>query len=128
MAKPTKRDIAKAVLELSRRSKQDSAKEIAAYLSVNQRTSELDAIMRAVSEIQAEDSGLVEVTVTTAFPATNQVKQQVKTLIGAKNIIINEVVDKSVIGGVRIESKDIDLDLTVRGRLDRFKTTKTGVL
>ena len=108
MARATVHQIALAVLNLSRNTNESQlAQEIASYIVAERRTSDLGAIMR-------------EVTVTTAFEPSEAVIDQVKQLIG-DNTVINKVTDKSVIGGVRIESSDYFLDLTVRNRLNKMK-------
>lgn len=96
------------------------AKDIAGYLVLERRSSELGAIMREVIRIRAM-KGKTEATVTTAIPLTDKIRTNIRHQIGNQNIIINEVIDKKVIGGVRIESNEYYLDLTVRNRLNRLK-------
>jgi F0F1-type ATP synthase delta subunit len=102
------------------------AHEIAAYLIHERRTGELESIMREVQRIR-ETQGVVEANVTTAFPASPKIKQHIKMLLGTDNVVLNEIVDKNVIGGVRVETSDTYLDLTVRNRLERFKNMTQGV-
>jgi F-type H+-transporting ATPase subunit delta len=126
MAKPTKRQIAQAALELSGKVSQAKlSKDLAAYLVAERRSGELDAIMRDLKTLRERSSGTQEVTVTTAFPASDKVKKQVKELLGGGRVIMNEVIDKSVIGGVRMEASDYYLDLTVRNRLNKLKIGAT---
>lgn len=127
MARPTKHDIAVAILELTRTiSEKKLAHAVAAYVVSERRTSELDAIMREVKRLREKQTGVVEVDVTTAVPATAAVKKSITKLLGNKAVVINEIVDKDVIGGVRVETNDLSLDLTVRNRLNRLKVIKTG--
>lgn len=122
MAQASIRQVAEAILNLSKsRSETQLAKEVAAYVVAERRSADLGAIMREVARLRAV-SGVTEATITTAVPATKAVRAEVKRLIGDKDAIINEVVDKNVIGGVRIEANDYYLDLTVRNRLNRLKT------
>lgn len=122
MAQATIRQIAEAVLDLSKQhSEAQLAKAVAAYVVAERRSADLGAIMREVARLRNQ-RGMTEATITTAVPATNAVKQEVKRLIGDRNVVINEVVDKNVIGGVRIEANDYYLDLTVRNRLNKLKT------
>ncbi|MCA9343367.1 F0F1 ATP synthase subunit delta [Candidatus Saccharibacteria bacterium] len=121
MARATVHQIALAVLNLSRNTNESQlAQEIASYIVAERRTSDLGAIMREVDRLRQQTSGVKEVTVTTAFEPSEAVIDQVKQLIG-DNTVINKVTDKSVIGGVRIESSDYFLDLTVRNRLNKMK-------
>jgi F-type H+-transporting ATPase subunit delta len=126
VAKPTKRQIAEAVFALSGKASQAKlAKVLAAYLVAERRSGELDAIMRELKTIRERTNGTQEVTITTAFPATDKVKKQLKGLLSNDKVIMNEVIDKNVIGGVRMEANDYYLDLTVRNRLNKLKIGAT---
>lgn len=121
MAQPTRRQIAEVIVELSKSYSQSSlAEAIAAYLATERRTSELDAIMREVKTLRSR-MGVNEVTITTAFPAPAAIKDKIVALLGNGPTVINEVIDKNVIGGVRVEANDLYLDLTVRNRLNKLK-------
>jgi F-type H+-transporting ATPase subunit delta len=126
MAKPTKRQIAQAALQLSGKVSQAKlSKDLAAYLVAERRSGELDAIMREVKTLRERANGAQEATITTAYPASNTVKKQLKGLLGGGKVVMNEVIDKSVIGGVRMEASDYYLDLTVRNRLNKLKIGAT---
>jgi len=99
--------------------------EVAAYLLSERRTSELDSVLRDVQADWAE-AGYVEVMASSAHPLTAAVKaditKQAKRLYpAAKQIIITEVHDPAVIGGVRLDMAGRQLDLSVRNKLNRFK-------
>ena len=101
------------------------AKEIAAYLLTERRTSELNSLLRDVMQYRA-DKGIVEVTAHSAHPLTAGVRadidKQIRTLYTtAKTVIIIERHDPSVVGGIRLELANQQLDLTVRAKLNRFK-------
>lgn len=126
MAKPTIKELATVILELSEKtSEQKLAKVTASYLQQERRTGELDAIMREVKELRKKKTGLTEADVTSAFPIDATVKKQIKQLFG-QNVLINETIDKSVIGGVRVETNEKYLDLTVRNRLNQLKSIRQG--
>lgn len=107
------------------------AKEVAAYLLEENRTGELDSLLRDVTHQRAE-AGIIEVTAVSAHElsptVTSDIKAQVKRLYpDAKQIIVNERVDLDQIGGVRLELPDRQLDLSVRAKLNKFKQlTTTG--
>lgn len=101
------------------------AEEIAAYLLAERRTSELNSLLRDVMQYRA-DKGIVEVTAHSAHPLTAGVRadidKQIRTLYTtAKTVIITERHDPSVVGGIRLELANQQLDLTVRAKLNRFK-------
>lgn len=101
------------------------SRSIAAYLLENGRTGELDSLLRDVMEYRAEH-GVVEVVAVSARGLSPQVQTDIRAQVkrlhpDAKDIIISEVHDPSIIGGVRLELPNQQLDLSVRGKLNRFK-------
>lgn len=101
------------------------SQEIAAYLLIEGRTSELDSILR---DVQADWSraGFVEVLAYSAHPLTPGVKKdissQTKRLYpSVKQIHITEIRDPEVIGGVRLKLPNQQLDLSIEAKLDKFK-------
>jgi len=81
----------------------------------------MSAVMRAIDEELAR-RGSAQVTITAAHAVSEQTKKQLAALLEIKNPQFNEVIDPSVIGGVKARSGESEIDLTVRGRLNRFKT------
>jgi F-type H+-transporting ATPase subunit delta len=107
------------------------SKEIATYLLSQGRISDLDSILRDVMQFRA-DQGFVEVVATDAHALSDAVKTDIKATVqklypGANQIIISEVVDTSVVGGVRLEFANSQLDLSVRSKLNRFKQLTASV-
>jgi F0F1-type ATP synthase delta subunit len=101
------------------------AKELAAYLLQERRVGELGSILRDVQQDWAS-AGIVEVIARCAFPIPASVEKQIKDEVGrvypqAKQINIDKVIDPEVIGGVRLELPNQQLDLTIEQKLDRFK-------
>ncbi|MEO7364009.1 MAG: F0F1 ATP synthase subunit delta [Candidatus Saccharimonadales bacterium] len=119
-------DLAKSEKELSQ--------EIAAYLLSVRRTSELDSLLRDVMQLRA-DKGIVEVVAASAFPLSATARADIETNIrthfpATRTVIVSQAHDPNVVGGVRLELANQQLDLSVRAKLNRFKqltTTKTGV-
>lgn len=108
----------------------DLAKEIAAYLLAEGRVDELESILRDVQIDWAED-GYVEVLASTAHPLTTDVQakitEQVKALYpSARQIVVTEVLDPEVIGGVRLSLANQQLDLSVEAKLNKFKQLTAG--
>lgn len=108
----------------------DLAQEIAAYLLVERRSGELDSLMRDIMQIRAE-RGTVEVLARTAHSLTDSVRADIETEIrsqfpAAKQVIVSEVHDPDVVGGVRLELANQQLDLSVRAKLNKFKQLTTA--
>lgn len=100
-------------------------KEVAAYLLSERRVNELDSVMRDVQADWAE-AGQVEVIARSAHPLTAKgeadIIKRLKPLYpAAKQIIVTEVHDPEVIGGVRLNLADRQLDLSIQSKLDTFK-------
>lgn len=101
------------------------AKEVAALLLGERRVGELDSLLRDVQAGWAA-KGYVEVLARSAHPLTadtkKQIAEQIKTLYpAAAQIVVTEVPDPSVVGGVQISLADKQLDLSVEAKLNRFK-------
>lgn len=122
MSSPSHQELATAVLTLSNKMSQSTlSATLAAYLVQNRRSGELDAIMREVSRQREARDGVTEVTATSAFKLNEATKKAITALLGSKKLIINEVVDSEMLGGVRLETSEQQLDLTVRNRLNQLK-------
>ena len=96
------------------------AEKIAAFLLEERRSRDHAAVMRAVDEELAK-RGSAQVVITAAHEVSEETKKQLATLLDVKNPVFSEVIDDSVIGGVKARSGDNEIDLTVRGRLNKFK-------
>lgn len=101
------------------------AREVAAYLLVNNRVSDLDSILRDVQQDWA-DNGYVEVVATSSHPFTDEVRMLIENEVkrvypSAKKIIITPVYDQEIIGGVRLNFASRQLDLTIKTKLNKFR-------
>lgn len=122
MSAPSRQQLAEAILKLSSKvSEKKLTETIAAYLVESRRTGELDAIMREVARLREKQDDVTEVTATSAFKLNDGARKAIKSLMGRKQLIINEVVDPELLGGVRLETSEELLDLTVRNRLNQLK-------
>jgi F0F1-type ATP synthase delta subunit len=109
---------------------QSFSQEIAAYLLDEGRTSDLDSLIRDIMDYRAKH-GIVEVRAVSAHALTpiiekdiiEQVKQRYSQ---TKSVIISPIHDPLVIGGVRLEYPNEQLDLSVRAKLSRFKQLTTA--
>lgn len=101
------------------------SREIAAYLIDNRRVNDLNSILRDVQEDRAK-TGIVEVSATSAHPINSAIKaditKQIKQLYPhAQQVIISEYHDLAVIGGVRLELANQQLDLSIISSLNKFR-------
>lgn len=101
------------------------AKEIAAYLLDEKQTNGFESLIRDILQYRA-DHGYVEVNVVSASPLNEIVISDVRNILksefsDAKSIVINQKHDDSVVGGIRIDMANEQLDMTVKSKLNTFK-------
>ncbi len=106
------------------------AREIAAYLLLERRTGELESILRDIMQYRT-DHGVLEAEIITAHDVEQHVLTDAKKLLHdafpkAKTIHVGERIDESVIGGLRIDMANQQLDLTVKNKLATFKRLTAG--
>lgn len=104
-------------------------REVAAYLLDTGRTGQLNSIARDMVKERAA-KGVVEVTVVSARELTDAVRADIRAQVeklypNATRIVMNERREASVIGGVRLEFPEQQLDLSVRNKLNRLKALTT---
>lgn len=95
-------------------------KQLAAYLIETGREREADLIVRDIEGILA-DRGVVLATVTTAYPLSGALRSALTDLLQGKTVHMREIVDESVLGGVRIELPGKLYDATVKCKLESLK-------
>lgn len=121
--KVSRTDIALAILKLSAtHTPKRLSRAVASFIVQERRTKELEQIMREVTRLRELHEGVVEINLTSAFPLNEVAKQKIKKILNVDKAVFNEKINKDSIGGVRVETNDTLLDLTVRGRLNRLKT------
>lgn len=99
--------------------------EIAAYLLVENMTAELDSIIRDVMQYRL-DNGIVEVIVKSAHELSKDDVDDIYDLLkieypSAKSYTVDQFIDPSLVGGVRLEFPGAQLDLSIFSRLNLFK-------
>ena len=98
---------------------------IAAYLLFEHKTADLEPLMRDVMQYRLEH-GAVEVMAITAHQLSDDIKTEIEQLMkqqypGSKDVVIDEVNDPSVVGGVRLQLPNEQLDLSVASKINTFK-------
>lgn len=98
-------------------------KEVAAYLVDSKRTREADLLVRTIEDVFAE-RGLVVARVMTAHPLTDALRREISKLVGGDKVHLDEIVDSTVIGGVRIDTPGKSLDATIERKLLALRQAK----
>jgi F0F1-type ATP synthase delta subunit len=101
------------------------AQEVAGYLISEGREAELESIMRDVMVLRESD-GMLEADVRVAHELDAASIAELTAIVhsefpAAKQVLIAQTVDADMVGGMRIDTADQQLDLSVRGKLDTFK-------
>lgn len=96
-------------------------REVAAYLVEAKRTRELELVVRDIESALAAH-GVVIADVTSARPLSDKLRQEIGTLVDAKDVKLRETIDESVLGGVRVVTPDKRFDGTIRRKLAVLKS------
>lgn len=101
------------------------AREVAAFLLAEGRVDELDSLLRDI-QVEWANKGYVEVLARSTHPLLPEVKadiiKQAQALYPtARKVVVTEIADPSVIGGVQLSVANQQLDLSVEAKLNKFK-------
>ncbi len=97
---------------------------VAEYVLSNNLIDDLESIIRDVSVYRLAE-GVLDVKLYSAFPLDKNSLTGIKALIKShfpetNKIIIDEITDKSLVGGVKIEFPTHVLDLSVKNKLNQL--------
>lgn len=92
------------------------------------RASFVEGALVAFNQAKKESEGVVDVKVKTVQALTASQKKMVEEFVrnnvaGAKAVEIEEVLDASLIAGMRVRVGSVEHDMSVRGRLDALRTS-----
>lgn len=82
-------------------------------------------IIQAFDELSDEQAGVVRVKVTSARKCSRSVETTLLKALGAKELAMQEREDPELIGGLRLEIKDLIIDGTVKTQLMKLKRALT---
>ncbi|MDB5165498.1 MAG: synthase delta subunit [Candidatus Saccharibacteria bacterium] len=102
----------------------DVMRELGAYLIESRRQRELELIVRDI-ETALLGKGIAIANTTSARTLSETAKRDITDMIkanysGVSQVLLREQIDPSVIGGVKIELPDRQLDATVRTKLEKL--------
>lgn len=117
------RQIAEKTMRIS--DTQVLSKAIAEYLVSENLSGELDAILREVINYRAK-SGYIETVAVSANPLSKADLDDIDKLLrqeypDAEHFVIDQRIDPTVVGGVKLEMPGEQLDLTLSKKLSAFK-------
>jgi F-type H+-transporting ATPase subunit delta len=119
-------DIAKGfVAQLDTVGAKKATQQLAAYILENRIHNQTSEIMDAVQAEVQRVHGIVEATTASVYPLTAELKKRVQDIVaaktGAKKVVLHEQIDPTVLGGVKINAPDMELDLTLKTKLAKLK-------
>ncbi len=126
MAKLSRRKIA-AVWANELIAGRDITDQVAAYLVEERRTSEAELIVRDTESALAA-RGVIVADVASAHELSADARTAIEKFLavarGAKRIELRTEIDADLLGGVRVNTADEQLDTTLRARLNKLKASK----
>ncbi len=97
--------------------------QLAAYLVETGRVREANLVVRMIETVLSE-RGTVIVRVTSAHSLSEALRRDVEAQVSATKVLYEEIIDPSVIGGVRIETPGQLLDATMKRKLLALRQAK----
>jgi F-type H+-transporting ATPase subunit delta len=126
--KLTSTDIDKLMLSICGEDIDGAARNLIQVLARNGRLPVLSEVRELFEQLKAEDEGVIEARISSAFALDERQLAQVVSLLSrryGKNISPSVSVDPELIGGVRVQVGDTVWDASVRGRLQSMAATLT---
>ena len=119
-------DIARGfVKQLDKVGTKKAIKELAALILENRIHNQTDEIMECIGAEYQRVYGIVEATTYSVYPLTADLKKRVQAMVAKKTnsrkVILHEMLDSSVLGGVKITAPELELDLTLKAKLSKLK-------
>lgn len=119
-------DIAKAfVARADKVGTKRAVKDLAALLLEQRLHGEIEEIAQDVATEYAKTHGIIEAKIRTALPLSSELKKQleerIKNKTGAKKVITEVEIDRSLLGGVIVTAPGMELDLSLKSKLAKLK-------
>lgn len=97
--------------------------ELAAYLVTAGREREADLVVRSIED-EFASRGTVIARVVTAEPLTDALRTLIGARVGGDTVHLDEKIDPTVLGGIRIETPDQTFDGTIKRKLLTLRHAK----
>jgi len=101
----------------------DVLKQVAAYVIEHKRLREVELIIRDI-HAEFEARGVVLAEITTANQLDDELRDQIKQLVGGDRVELIERLDNDALGGMAVETPTRRLDATLRRRLITLRESK----
>ena len=114
---------ASILVELCADELSSKGRNFVAVLAENKRLGLLPQIQHLFAELKANQERTVDVEISTAFPLGDEIQGKLADSLAKKlerEIRVNTLVDKNLVGGILVRAGDIVIDGSVRGRLAKL--------
>jgi F0F1-type ATP synthase delta subunit len=125
--KLSRRQLAKYAADeiASGQARQTLAKKLAASLISTGKQKETDLLFSDIDQILEERQLITKVKVTSAHPLPAKLKTKllanIRKISGSKNVVLQEEIDKNLIGGFKVETASRTWDKTLKRMLIKLK-------
>jgi F-type H+-transporting ATPase subunit delta len=119
----TRADVERVFLDIVGKEFDEEGQNLIRLLIENDRLVILPEIAAQFEKLKAEQSGMLEAAISSAFPLS---AEQVAEMVGslekrfARKVTAQVSVDPELIGGVKINAGDVVIDASVRGQLNNM--------
>jgi len=101
------------------------SKEVAAYLLHEKETADFESLMRDIMQYRS-DNGIIETVAVSTSELPEHVIRDIQKMLEnefpkAKRIIVSQRQSDDVVGGLRLDFANEQLDMTVKAKLSKFK-------
>ncbi|MGB1238679.1 MAG: F0F1 ATP synthase subunit delta [Pseudomonadales bacterium] len=107
----------------------ESQQNFVKLLAENHRLALLPEIAAQYEQLKANQESSVEIDVTTAYELNEQQQQKLSQALSTKlgrDVALTSTLDKSILGGVVIRTKDLVIDGSVRARIAKLAEVMTS--
>lgn len=119
-------DIARGfVAQLSSSTTKKATKQLAALIIEEKLHNQTDEILDSIQAEYQRVHGIVEATAHSVFPLSASSKKHIQAIVAekthAKQVVLHELINPELLGGVKITAPDMELDLTLKSKLAKLK-------
>jgi F-type H+-transporting ATPase subunit delta len=127
---PVKQAVAKEIAERSALSRLVS--DFVVLVAGSGRTDHIEAIAQKYWKLLDDDLGRVRARVRTRVPLADEERRLMSTKLGSalrsREVVLEEVIDGTMLGGFIVESGDIVLDASLEGQLEGMRRRLAGAV
>lgn len=119
----TRANVEQVFLAVTGKELNEEGKNLVRLLLENGRLALLPVIAEQFEKLKAEQSGVMEADIVSAYPLTAEQEKEMAGLLEkrfARKVTTRVRVDPELIGGVKINAGDVVIDASVRGQLDNM--------